>query len=45
VHGTPTKIEKERMMEAGLEARRDAMWFDESIFGMAAMSKENGQLH
>ncbi len=44
VHGTPTKIEKERMMEAGLEGRRDSMWFDESIFGRAAMSEENGQV-
>ena len=35
VHGTPTKIEKERMMEARLEGRRDLMWFDESIFGRA----------
>jgi hypothetical protein len=44
VHGTPTKIEKERMMEAGLEVRRDPMWFDESKFGRAAMSEENGQV-
>jgi len=39
------QIEKERMMEAGLEARRDSMWFDESIFGMVAMRKENGHVH
>jgi hypothetical protein len=45
VHGTPTRIEKERMMETRLEGRRDSMWFDESIIGMKAMSKENSQVH